>query len=329
MLVSQRFGVHSKVTQSNARTLQNAKYRVRTDLGISETSYSHSEDDPIYGTGQGSGNSSQTWGFLSSVISDIYESRAAPASYCNPDRSRELKIAMIGFVDDNNGQTNRFMVLQDRSTLEWMVARAEENATLWALLLEATGGALELSKCSYHIVFWKFSMQGAPVLTNMSSEVPPIKVTDTYTGNLQELQHLSPYTAHKTLGHHKEPAGVQAVQYKSLKEKSDSITDFLRRTPLSRTEAWTYYTACYIPSICYPLTASFMSPKQLTDVQKKAMSIIIPQCGFNRHTHRAIIYGPRSLGGANFRLLHVEQGLLQVTYFIRHCALTQLTCQRL
>ena len=30
----------------------------------------------------------------------------------------------------------------------------------------------------------------------------------------------------------------------------------------------------------------------------------------HRHTHRTILYGPRSIGGANFRLLHVEQGIL-------------------
>jgi hypothetical protein len=47
------------------------------------------------------------------------------------------------------------------------------------------------------------------------------------------------------------------------------------------------------------------------------MSIIIPRCGFNRNTHRSIIYGPHGLGGANFRHLYVEQGVQQVSYFLR------------
>ena len=101
-----------------------------------------------------------------------------------------------------------------------MVARAEENAALWAQLLEATGGALELSKCSYHIAYWKFTMQGAPILTNVSSEVPNIQVTNSSTGSTpQQLQYLSPYTAHKTLGHQKEPAGVNSEQFKFLKKR--------------------------------------------------------------------------------------------------------------
>jgi hypothetical protein len=133
-----------------------------------------------------------------------------------------------------------------------MVARAAENAALWATLLEATGGALELSTCSYHIALWKYTMQGAPVLSNVSNEEPNIQVTNSSTGFSQDLQYLSPYTAHKALGHHKEPAGVNSEQFKALKEKSDSITEFLWKTLLSRTEAWTYYTACHIPNVCYP-----------------------------------------------------------------------------
>ena len=107
MVASQKFGVHPKATHTNALTLQLAKYHVRTDLGMSSTSFSHSPDSPIYGTGQGSGNSPMIWGFISSVLLDAYESLAEPAVYCNPDRTNEIKLAMIGFVDDNNGQVNK------------------------------------------------------------------------------------------------------------------------------------------------------------------------------------------------------------------------------
>ena len=47
------------------------------------------------------------------------------------------------------------------------------------------------------------------------------------------------------------------------------------------------------------------------------MTIMIPRCGFNRNTHRSIIYGPQQYGGASFQHLAVEQGTLQVAYFIR------------
>ena len=88
--------------------------------------------------------------------------------------------------------------------------------------------------------------------------------------------------------------------------------------PLTRSEAWTYYTACYLPSVTYPLTASFLTPKQLQKVQTRAISIIVPRCGYNCNTHCSIIYGPYRIGGAGSRHLAVEQGILQVTYLLRH-----------
>ena len=262
------------------------------------------------------------WLFLSSVLLDCYEATATPATYTNPDRSNCFAISMIGFVDDINGQVNKFDDVQNLATLLWLVDKAKANATTWAGLLGATGGALELSKCSYHIVYWKFSKQGALVLTNLPDEVPSLEVPDPHTNVHHQLEYLSPYTAHKTLGYHKEPAGGQIVQFQKLKEKSDSITEFLWKTPLSNAETWTYYTACYLPSVCCPLTGSHLTSAQLTAVQKKALSIIIPRCGYNRHTHISIIFGPRSLGGAGFKHLDVEQGVHQVTYFLRHWRLS-------
>ena len=318
MIASQKFGVNPKVTLTNATTLQKARYHVRTDLGLSSTSFGHEPEAPIYGIGQGAGNASQTWGFISSMLLDAYNERATPATYCNPDRSNATHLAMVGFVDDKNGQANKFDAQQDLESLKWLMTQAQSNATTWAKLLGASGGALELSKCSYHVVFWKFSIQGAPVLTNMKNEIPSLTVLDPYTEQPCDLEYLNTYQAHKTLGHYKEPAGIQAEQFKQLKQKSDSITEFLWSCPLSRAEAWTYYTACYLPSVSYPLTSSHLTTKQLTTIQRKAMAIIIPRCGFNRNMHRSIVYGPQHLGGAAFRHLGVEQGVLQVSYFLRH-----------
>ena len=42
MVVSKKFGVHPNATLTSATTLQLAKYHVRTELGLSLTSFSHS-----------------------------------------------------------------------------------------------------------------------------------------------------------------------------------------------------------------------------------------------------------------------------------------------
>jgi exonuclease III len=318
MVVSQKYGVHASVTKATAETLRLATYKVRTELGISEAGYSHTDDLPIYGTGQGSTFSGQTWNFLSSTAIDCYDTKATPATYSNPDGTVKVTVGIAGFVDDCNGQTNRFEEDGSNATTTKVLNQAQANAQIWTNLLSATGGALEVSKCSCHVMQYKFTVQGAPSLVpsfppeqvNLSVWDPNDKVTHT-------LQLMSVYQSHKTLGHYKEPAGHQKTQFRQLQEKSQETTSFLWTCPLTRSEAWTFYYACYLPSVGYPLACSSMTRNQLDTIQRKAMSIIIPRCGFNRKTKKEILYGPLALGGASFRPLWVQQGIGQVTLFLR------------
>ncbi|KAI2506079.1 hypothetical protein MHU86_8310 [Fragilaria crotonensis] len=326
MTVSQKYGVPAEVTESNASTLEKAEFHVRTELGISPTSYHHEPEFPVYGTGQGSANSPAIWCFLSSTLFDCYDTRAHQATYWDTHNDVRVHFGLIGFVDDCNGQTNSFGSDGSTETVHQIVSQAQTNAQCWSDLLHASGGALELSKCSTHILQWQFSLSGAPVLVPMHSgpEVS-MEVWDRQADSAKTLQVLPAYKAHKTLGHYKDPAGTQREQYRQLKKKSDAITAFMWETPLSRLEAWTFYFACYLPAVSYPLASSSLTKLDLERVQRKAMSIIVPRCGFNRNTKKAILYGPLALGGANFRSLYVQQGVSQVMMFIRHWRKQSLT----
>ena len=224
---------------------------------------------------------------------------------------------MIGFVDDCGSQTND---LSGSGIDELkLLQQVSENAQLWTNLLSASGGALEISKCSCHLLNWKFTGMGAPILVPaVSSTQSPVEVKDPIFRTTHTIKLLSPYQSHKTLRHHKDPAGTQRAQFRAVKAKSDELTTFLWKHLLSRKEAWRFYYSCYLPSVTYPLASSSMTEKQLTEVQKTAMSIIVARCGFNRNTKKEILYGPKALGGAEFRHLYVEQGICQVTAFIRH-----------
>ena len=319
MTVSQKYGVSPQITEMNATTLQQAEYRVRTELGLSKSGYRHEPGHPIYGTGQGSSNSPAIWCFLSSTLFDCYDEVSRSASYCDPTGTVHADLGMVGFVDDCNGQTNAFTSDGSAKTVDHLLASTRQNAQSWSDILSASGGALELQKCSCHVLQWQFSASGAPVLVpRLPPTAIPVSVIDSQTHQDNPFQMLGAYQAHKTLGHYKEPAGTQSEQYKQLRQKSDDITAFLWTCPLSRLESWTYYYACYLPAVCYPLATSSLTFKQLDTIQRQAMKIMIPRCGFNRNTKREILYGPLELGGANFRHLYAQQGIKQVMLFITH-----------
>ena len=148
MLASRRFGVPKEVTASNARTLEQASYHVRTELGVSPVGYQHSEENPIFGTGQGSANSPAIWCFISSLLYRRYDTLAVPASYCSPNKTGTVELGMVGFIDDSNRQTNAFMDIEEHPTTIQQIRQSLcNNAQIWANLLGATGRALEISKC--------------------------------------------------------------------------------------------------------------------------------------------------------------------------------------
>jgi hypothetical protein len=66
-----------------------------------------------------------------------------------------MTVHMVGYVDDSNGQTNMFDY-DVPPTDEELLYHATEDAQTWHDVLWATGGALELPKCSYHLLSWTF-----------------------------------------------------------------------------------------------------------------------------------------------------------------------------
>ena len=103
-LISQAQGQHRSIVLINATTFKSTRYLLKTQLGISSISYSHSELFPIYGSRQGSGNSTGLWLF------DVYETQACGASFYSPDKTIAVKLYMIGFIDDTNISTNDFLL---------------------------------------------------------------------------------------------------------------------------------------------------------------------------------------------------------------------------
>jgi hypothetical protein len=108
MLTSRASGMRRNICINNSTTLQHATYLIKTQLGISDASYSHSDLQPIFGTGQGSANSHMLWCLISTILFDAYASRAHGASFQSPDGKWKVENFMMGFVDDTSGSTNDF-----------------------------------------------------------------------------------------------------------------------------------------------------------------------------------------------------------------------------
>ena len=84
-------------------------------------------------------------------------------------------------------------------------------------------------------------------MLTIPDDLPDLVARDPISDIEHPLQQLSPYDSHKTLGHYKEPSGSQKEQATQLKKSSQEAVEFLWKYPTTRAEAWTFYTACFIP----------------------------------------------------------------------------------
>jgi len=75
------------------------------------------------------------------------------------------------------------------------------------------------------------------------------------------------------------------------------------------------YEAVFRPSIEYTIPQSFLTPKQLENIEKSSIPKILAKCGYNRKTAKAIMNGPKELGGWVFIPLTIVAGVGYVLYF--------------
>jgi exonuclease III len=313
-IVSRKYGLHRSVVYVHGKTLQEAKYHLKTQLGVSESFYEHSTLFPVYGTGQGSGSSPTIWLVISSTLFDIYESCTPGAEYSSPDGSVQIRIFMLGFVDDCSSQTHNTLQNLDPTT---MINNMKRDAQIWGDLLYISGGDLELPKCSYHLINYLFAANGTPYMES-GTPGPRLVIQNAARTDTIEIKQVPVQESYKTLGYHKEPAGTETHQIAVLTAKSDDYAKLIRASSVTHTEAWTFYHAIYLTSVGYPTTATHISDQDFLKIQGKATTAVLQKMGYSSTTAHAIVFGPQFFGGLSFRYLSVEQGIQQIQTIVKH-----------
>ena len=201
--------------------MEEVKYHLKTQLGVTDEFYQHCTVTPIYDTGQGSGNSPTIWLAVSSILLKCYSQRAQGARIESPDRSICMDLYRVGFIDDTCRYVNQFS-LDVPPTPSQLLDFLSTDTQLWSDLLWTLGGSLEILKCTDHLSYYKFATDGKPH-PQCGQVGPPVRVR-TGDGSQVHIPSHSVYKAHKMLGCYKSPSGAQLAQLQVLNKKSDRHT---------------------------------------------------------------------------------------------------------
>ena len=96
------FGMPKKFTTVLGELLKQAKYTIKTSRGISKLTYSHSEDSPVFGGGQGSELTATKWVKLVPRALDLHGRLGKGSKYRDPEGLIEAIVKILSFVDNNN-----------------------------------------------------------------------------------------------------------------------------------------------------------------------------------------------------------------------------------
>jgi hypothetical protein len=117
---------------------------------------------------------------------------------------------MTGFVDNNNCNSCEDAITHEDHSEQGIISRMRFNAQLWHGLLWTSGGALELTKCQYHLMDWNFTIVGAPILNTGTDDnhidlISPV-------GNELRIKQPGCGTLYKILGAFVEPLQHQSPE---------------------------------------------------------------------------------------------------------------------
>jgi len=314
-MTSQKYGQSRHVCIVQGATLVAAKCHLHTQMGLSKGFIQHSQAFPIYGTGQGSGNSPVYWVFISSALFDCHALKAQGALFSTPDGALSVNLCMLGFVDDTSNRTNHFESAAPPS-MDALICLMQHDAQIWSDLLWASGGELELSKCTFHHVRFKFDFKGR--FTMVPGKFSPHLHVRNNQGEEITINQLANDECHKLLGCYKCPTGKLDTQGKILLQKCNDFAKVVNSSALSRHDSLIFYRHIYIPSVSHPLSSTFFTEKQMDAIQRCSNWSLSQSCGYAKTTPFSIIHGPFEYGGLDFVNLMDTQSFLQMQQFLKH-----------
>ena len=319
MLAAKRLGMPTTAITTHSGVLQAMEYTIKTTFGESEHYIQGSKEHPLFGTGQGSGASPAVWLSISTVLlSALRLTSPRGMVYSSPQQNLTVSRHSDAFVDDTQNGVND-SGLKEPWVLMKLVLQLQDMAQSWEKLLFCSGGALELSKCSYYIMHWQWP-NGLPVLTSKedSQKIHRIALTSGNNNDAQYVNQKETTEAHKTLGVWIAPDGNELAQKEHLLQDSNRIASLILRSRLSSLEAWTAYHMCWFPAISYSLGTTTLTSEDLNSVQSQSTQHFLQKFGLNKNFPRAVAFGPHQMGGLAMRDLRIEQGIAGITNLLNH-----------
>ncbi len=317
-----RVGCPQSIAQCHTITQRQMIHTVKTSRGVSggyiqwgpsQTIVEKKDALPmilsgnIGGIGQGGGGSPVGWLAVLLVMISTYRTFVSGITMNDPRGISRLVLLIISYVDDNT-LVQQFYHTQTMSSI---LIGLKKCIMHWHNILKITGGDLALEKCTFCVMKWKWT-RGCATLETMDTEKGELSVSGT------TLKRLNPDKGTRVLGVRLAMDGTFNDEFQYRLTQSKKLAHTLYRSSLSPLDSYMVYETRFRPALEYPLAVTTFTTKQLNQIQKPFIFLLLPKLGMNRHTPRALIYGPLYRGGLGLHDLDEKQAIYHFEIFQSH-----------
>jgi hypothetical protein len=284
-LVFQSFGVPPAVVESMLTTIQEMKFFLRTGLGDSTDYASSKVEIKTQGLCQGNGAAPAGWAVVSICIIKAHKKKGHGTHFLCPITKLKNHIAGVIYMDNTN---LIHFCMDERQVEEDTFFGIQEAIINWGQLLLASGGALKPAKCFFHLILFKWNVDGKCFYEKNDKNKEFRAVVPLVDGSFAQIEHLGVNEPTKTLGSLTCPSGCNKGAIKYMQTKATDWNNMVAAGKLGRWNIWFMMDKQFFPRVSYGLCAVSASYKELSECLMKTYYGIHPQGGIQRTARRGI-----------------------------------------
>jgi len=311
---AQRLGMPGSWAQFFSIYWTDCVHYVRTKYGISKDSYMGNENHPLFGIGQGNGAGPATWLSHSVVMFQVLSDLSDGIIFVSPDGETNFTSPGTGFVDDVTLGVTANDDDEDEDREQNVIVNITSIATYWEKMLYTNGGRLELKKCFWILVSWRWK-QGKPVMKSMD-EHTRLTIRQSESNEVVTIERKNPSDAPKVLGCMIQADGKWITEQRRWERTALDFAIKVKKGRFDRMCGSKLYPVYWMSKFRYLASIVCFDKKYCDEVEKKVVAACLSATGFNMRFPRAVVFGSLAYGGMGWESFYNVMIYEKVKIFI-------------
>ena len=323
-ITCRRLGIPRTTSMFFARFWSVCRHYVRTRHGTSSDFFVSTATQTLYGIGQGNGAGPAFWLSNLIVMFTILNEVCKGMRFKSPWKRNSYKSMGLGYVDDvtlgcttqsevGNEDIIHTTVQEEQEVIEEITAMGQT----WETMLNTNGGLLELKKCYWILLSWKW-VKGIATLKNKEEVEAQMRIRQTEKNDTIIIPRKSVQDAPRVLGCHVAADGSWRVEVGKWSTEGARFAHKVRHACFTRICGTKMYPSIWLARLRYISSVVGFTAKESSKINNPVVFRCLPASGYNSHFPREVVYGPARYGGLEWETCWSVQIMEKLKFAMTH-----------